>query len=305
MAYAKGARTFERHIDIEDGGIPVSPYCTLPEQCDEWFKAFHKAREMSGGSRTERRQIPEKERTYLDALVRGVYVRRDLPAGHVLTEDDVYLAVPAQKGQLSPREFMRGEVLTSAVVKDEPLQITQIDSPYANIPSLRSLIADRGCDPQQPRELGDSAAASPELRDPAGSQNGQSAAAPRRASRRGLGRRAGRRGGERLDLRGRRRADVGAVAQREVPLGDALDRLGERPARAPAEALPRARGVELEEVRLVRVRARVDPPLQRVGPALGEAVDDPAHRAGVLVGRAEVERGRERGSPASAWASSR
>ena len=42
IAYAKGARTFERHIDIEDDGIPVSSYCTLPEQADAWFKAFNK-----------------------------------------------------------------------------------------------------------------------------------------------------------------------------------------------------------------------------------------------------------------------
>jgi len=167
MAYAKGARTFERHIDIEADGIPVSPYCTLPEQCDEWFKAFLKAKEMSGGSRTERRQIPEKERTYLDGLVRGVYARRDLPEGHVLGEDDVYLAIPLQKGQLSPREFMRGEVLTQPVRKDAPLQITEIDSPYANIPSLKRLIAERGVDPKHPaQELGASAAQSPELRDP-------------------------------------------------------------------------------------------------------------------------------------------
>jgi N-acetylneuraminate synthase len=178
MAYAKGARTFERHIDIEADGIPVSPYCTLPEQCDEWFKAFHKAREVSGGSRTERRQIPDKERQYLDSLVRGVYLRRDLPAGHALGEEDVYLAIPLQKGQLSPREFMRGEVLTKAVKRDEPLNIEQIDSPYANIPSLRGLIAERGCDPQAPQPLNDSAAASPELRDPEGaSQNGQAATA--------------------------------------------------------------------------------------------------------------------------------
>ena len=30
IAYAKGARTFERHIDIEADGVPVSPYCSLP-----------------------------------------------------------------------------------------------------------------------------------------------------------------------------------------------------------------------------------------------------------------------------------
>src|SRR4051812_42011463 len=43
IAYAKGARTFERHIDIDSDGIPVSPYCSLPNQSDIWFKAFHKA----------------------------------------------------------------------------------------------------------------------------------------------------------------------------------------------------------------------------------------------------------------------
>ena len=30
VAYAKGARTFERHIDIQTDGVEVSPYCSLP-----------------------------------------------------------------------------------------------------------------------------------------------------------------------------------------------------------------------------------------------------------------------------------
>ena len=34
IAYAKGARTFERHIDIERDGVTVSPYCSLPTQVD-------------------------------------------------------------------------------------------------------------------------------------------------------------------------------------------------------------------------------------------------------------------------------
>src|SRR5579862_8054962 len=40
MAYAKGARTFERHVDIQTEGKTVSPYCSVPEQVDTWFKAF-------------------------------------------------------------------------------------------------------------------------------------------------------------------------------------------------------------------------------------------------------------------------
>ena len=111
IAYAKGARTFERHIDIDDDGVPVSRYCSLPEQIDQWFKAFHKAKEMCGAPGTQKRVPPIREVEYLDSLVRGVYATRDLEEGHSLTDKDVYLAVPLQKGQISCRELMRGEVL--------------------------------------------------------------------------------------------------------------------------------------------------------------------------------------------------
>ena len=45
---------------------------------------------------------------------------------------------------------MRGEVLTETVEPDAPVRIEAIDSPYARVPGLRRLIADRGVDPQAP-----------------------------------------------------------------------------------------------------------------------------------------------------------
>ena len=149
MAYAKGARTFERHIDIQTDGMTVSPYCSVPEQVDSWFKAFHRAKRMCGAPGTQKRLPPQKEVSYLDALVRGVYAKRDLPAGHVLQDADVYLAIPLQQGQISCRELMRGEVIRKAVSKDQAIMIDAIDSPYANIPSLTELIYNRGL-PTQP-----------------------------------------------------------------------------------------------------------------------------------------------------------
>lgn len=148
MAYAKGARTFERHIDIEMDGIPVSPYCSLPEQVDAWFKAFHKATEMCGAPGTQKR-IPSKNETqYLDALVRGVYAKRDLPKGYRLSQDvlyeDIYTAIPLQKGQISCRELMAGEVLLREIKKDQPITIDVIDSVYAKNPTLQKLINERG-----------------------------------------------------------------------------------------------------------------------------------------------------------------
>jgi N-acetylneuraminate synthase len=144
MAYAKGARTFERHVDIDLDGVPVSPYCSRPENVDEWFKAFKKAQEMCGPPGTAKRNPPEKEVRYLDNLVRGVYAARDLPAGHVIGDKDVYLAVPLLQGQISCRELMRGEVLLQPVRQDAPLDITDIDSPYAENKSLQTVILARG-----------------------------------------------------------------------------------------------------------------------------------------------------------------
>ena len=144
MAYAKGARTFERHVDIDADGIPVSPYCSRPEQVDTWFKAFKKAQEMCGAPGTAKRIPPEKEVRYLDALVRGVYARRDLKAGEALTTENVYLAIPLQHGQISSRELVNDEVILIDIPADAPIPFAALDSPYAAESELSRTINDRG-----------------------------------------------------------------------------------------------------------------------------------------------------------------
>jgi len=144
IAYAKGARTFERHIDIEADGIPVSPYCSLPHNIDVWFKTFRKVKKMCGNPGTMKRRCPPEEVKYLDALIRGVYAKRDLKQGQALRDDDVYLAVPLQKGQISCREIMNGLPLLTDVKKDAPLMIDQLDSPYAYDEELKQAIYQRG-----------------------------------------------------------------------------------------------------------------------------------------------------------------
>lgn len=148
ISYAKGARTWERHIDIDHGGIDVSPYCSKPEQVDTWFKAFKRAQIMSGGSSDSRRVLPREEIEYLDALVRGVYARRSIEPGYVFGKEsfdkDFYLAVPLQKGQLSCREVMNGEKLVDFIDADQALTIDHVDGPYSENAGLRQLIMGRG-----------------------------------------------------------------------------------------------------------------------------------------------------------------
>lgn len=144
IAYAKGARTFERHVDIDDGGIPVSPYCSLPHQIDTWFKTFRKTKRMCGNPGVAKRRCPPEEIKYLDALVRGVYAKRDLKMGESITEEDLYLAIPLRKGQLSCREMMSGQTLLTDILKDQPMMIDSVETPYAYDEELKNLIFQRG-----------------------------------------------------------------------------------------------------------------------------------------------------------------
>lgn len=151
MAYAKGARTFERHVDIDYENVPVSAYCSLPHQVDVWFKAFNKAKEMCGGSGKVKRTPPQREIAYLDALARGVYAKRDLPAGHVIGPGDVYLAIPLQQGQMSCRELAHGDVLRAPVAADGVVRFDNVDGARSGDDALRAMIATRGLPADAPQ----------------------------------------------------------------------------------------------------------------------------------------------------------
>jgi N-acetylneuraminate synthase len=147
IAYAKGARTFERHIDIDNDGFKVAEYSSLPNQLDHWFKSFHKAVEFCGTASTERKTALVKETAYLDSYIRGIYARHDLAPGQTLSEEDIYLAIPLQKGQLSCRELMLGSFghkMTQPCQKDAPLLIDYVDSPYSQNDSMKQIIYNRG-----------------------------------------------------------------------------------------------------------------------------------------------------------------
>jgi sialic acid synthase SpsE len=143
IAYAKGARTFERHVDITDD-ITVSPYCSIPSQVDEWLRAYKRAVVFCGSSKESKRIPPQKEIKYLDNLVRGFYAKHDLKSGDVLTSDDLYLAIPLLKGQLSCREYLEGEVLQRDIEMLNPIMVDDINSPH--VPASLEAIKQRGSD---------------------------------------------------------------------------------------------------------------------------------------------------------------
>ena len=148
ISYGKGARSWERHIDIDWNNEPIQKYCSLPHQIDEWFKAFYKAKEMCGGLIHQRREIPKDETKYLDALVRGIYLKVDLKEGTVINhknfDDYFYLAIPLLKGQLSCREIFNGEIIMQNLKKDQPLMISNVNGIISENEILMKKILQRG-----------------------------------------------------------------------------------------------------------------------------------------------------------------
>ena len=125
MSYAKGARTWERHIDIDDGVHKVSSYCSLPDQIDRWFTAYKKSlhNEWLNSEYAPPHQLQGK--AYLDNLVRGVYAKGAIPAGTKIDQcnfdEYFFLAVPLLKGQLSGRETIVSATLAKEIGAGEGL----------------------------------------------------------------------------------------------------------------------------------------------------------------------------------------
>jgi sialic acid synthase SpsE len=134
ISYAKGARTWERHIDLpygkDDFQEKISPYCSAPKQIEMWFKAYNKVVLMCGNTSSNRRIIDEEEAEYLFSCYRGLYLSKDLLKGTVITKDYVYSAVPYQKniGQITSREFVNADFILKRDIKaHEPLTKDDIE----------------------------------------------------------------------------------------------------------------------------------------------------------------------------------
>jgi N-acetylneuraminate synthase len=127
IAYAQGARMFERHVGLPAEDVTLNAYSSDPEQLEAWFAAWHKTRALLGDPST--RTVLEAERRSIDELRRGVFARRDLEAGTLLSMDDVYFAFPLRDAQLPTGRWTEGLRLEQAVSADAPLPDAAVLAP--------------------------------------------------------------------------------------------------------------------------------------------------------------------------------
>jgi len=126
LAYAKGARVFERHVGLPRGEIKLNAYSSTPAQLEKWISAYWQAKAMLGAG--ERPPSPLEERNTLNELKRGVYIRRDVSKGEEINQEDVFFAMPVQEGQLLSGQWRSGIVANVDYRARAPLRFDAIQS---------------------------------------------------------------------------------------------------------------------------------------------------------------------------------
>lgn len=123
LAYAKGARIFEKHVGLPTDSIKLNAYSATPNQLRAWLSAYKQAVAECGDEYTER-PLDGQEQSDLASLRRGVFAKKDIQAGQTLTPEDVFFAMPWTDGGLTSGDFRKNLVADKGYKSGEALSET-------------------------------------------------------------------------------------------------------------------------------------------------------------------------------------
>lgn len=126
LAYAKGARIFERHVGIETAKYKLNAYSSRPEQVHKWIRAWQDSKEMCGGEHRPPSCI--EETASLNSLKRGAYAKKEIKGGERIGRDAVFFAMPLLDGQLFSGEWREELVADRDYGRNEPLDSVLADA---------------------------------------------------------------------------------------------------------------------------------------------------------------------------------
>lgn len=134
MAAAKGATLFERHVGVATADVKLNAYSSTPAQLDRWLAAWRRARVICGSN--DRPAPAPEEAASLAALARGVFAKKNIPAGAALDASDVYFAMPLGSGQLPSGQFRRGIRTSKAALRDAPILLGDVVLPQPSVEKI-------------------------------------------------------------------------------------------------------------------------------------------------------------------------
>jgi sialic acid synthase SpsE/mannose-6-phosphate isomerase-like protein (cupin superfamily) len=127
IAYAKGARIFERHVGMETKKHKLNKYSSKPEQVAKWIEAYKETVAACGGD--HRSPASPEEIASLRSLMRGVFAREEIKQGDKLNREKVYFAMPLHDGQLVSGDWFDGVEADRDYTPNEPVSEAVANSP--------------------------------------------------------------------------------------------------------------------------------------------------------------------------------
>lgn len=127
LAYAKGARIFEKHVGVPTETIQLNAYSANPQELRAWLSAYKTAAASCGWSG---RPVSEAERADLQSLKRCVFAKVPIRKGEAISREQVFFAMPL----VSPENLTSGDFRAGAVA----------DRDYAEGEALSGALAHRG-----------------------------------------------------------------------------------------------------------------------------------------------------------------
>jgi N-acetylneuraminate synthase len=119
IAYAKGARIFERHVGIETKKHKLNKYSSKPEQVTKWIESYKQAVASCGGEHWG--PASPDEIASLRSLMRGVSAKKAIRKGEKLTREKIFFSMPLHEGQLVSGDWFNGIAADKKYAANEPI----------------------------------------------------------------------------------------------------------------------------------------------------------------------------------------
>ncbi len=119
IAYSQGARMFEKHIGLNIKQYKLNAYSCDIDQFEKWIESYKKTMITCGFKNTK--FILEEEIDGINTLLRGVYAKKKITKGQKLTTENVFFAMPFNKGQLESGNFSKDLQADKNYNKNEPI----------------------------------------------------------------------------------------------------------------------------------------------------------------------------------------
>ncbi len=133
---AIGAQIFERHVGVPENDINLNAYSMNPEQVCKWIEAILETKQLCG-ILEEDKQINEIEKNSLLSLTRGVFAKRPIKKGELLSRESVFFAMPCEHGQTTTKQYLETMVASRAYIKNEAICENRI---LNSIQTIRSVV---------------------------------------------------------------------------------------------------------------------------------------------------------------------